>query len=69
MAFIPNRKFKKKYRQIFRRDPLSANLFLLLCEMAGHSGEVVLPSDPKAIDQELSSLMQARFQDPEGWQL
>lgn len=69
MAFIPNRKFKKKYRQIFRQNPLSANLFLLLCELAGPDGEVILPEDPGAIDQELASLMRARFKDPEGWQL
>jgi hypothetical protein len=69
MAFILNHKFKKKYRKLFRQDPLSANLFLLLCELAGPDGKVIFPKDPEAIDQELASLMQARFEDPHGWQL
>ena len=69
MAFTPNRKFKKKYRKLFRQDPLSANVFLLLCEMAGPDGKVILPEDPGAIDKELASLIQARFENPHGWQL
>ncbi len=69
MAFNFNKKFRKKYQRIFKKDPLSANLFLLLCELAGPDGKVILPKDPGAIDQELASLMQARFEDPHGWQL
>jgi hypothetical protein len=69
MSFQLNRRFRKKYRQIFRKDPLAANLFLLLCELAGPDGKVILPADPRAIDRELASLMQARFEDQEGWQL
>lgn len=69
MVATLNRKFRKEYRKIFKKDPLAANLFLLLFELAGPDGKIVLPNDPKAIDKELSSLMQARYEDPEGWQL
>ena len=69
MSFQPNRKFRKKYERLFKQDPLSANLFLLLCELAGPEGKVILPEDPRAMDQELQALFTARFEDPEGWQL
>ncbi len=69
MSFEPNRRFKKRYRQIFRKDPMAANLFLLLCELAGPEGKVTLPEDPRAIDRELAALMTARFENPEAWQL
>jgi hypothetical protein len=69
MAFNPNNRFRKRYRRIFRKDPLTANLFLLLAELAGPDGKVILPADPRSIDRELASLMTARFEDPEGWQL
>lgn len=66
---FPDRRLKKKYRQIFKKDPLSANIFLLLYELAGPDGRVALPKNPEEIDRELASLMQARFQDPRGRQL
>jgi hypothetical protein len=69
MAFETNTKFRKRYRNLFKKDPLSANLFLLLCELAGPEGKVTLPEEPGAMDQELQALFAARFGDPEGWQL
>lgn len=69
MAFSPNRKFRKRYRSLFLKDPLTANLFLLLCEVAGPDGRVILPDDPEKVDQQLRDLMAARFKDPWGWQL
>ncbi len=69
MAFAPNRRFRKSYRKIFKKDPVAANLFLLLCELAGPDGEVILPNDPEKVDRELRDLMVARFEDLWGWQL
>lgn len=61
--FRPNRKFQKKYNCLFHKDPVAANLFLLLAEIANENGQVV--TDP----QELSRLMAARFKDPEALQI
>ena len=64
-----NKKFRKKYRNIFERDPLAANLFFLLCELAGPDGKVILPNNPEPTEQELRSLLIGRFEDPFQWQL
>lgn len=69
MTFNPNNKFRKRYRKIFKKDPTAANLFLLLCELAGPDGKVFLPGDPKAVETELQTLLAARFENPEEWQL
>ena len=61
--FTPNRRFRKRYDKIFRKDPLAANTFLLLCELANEKGRVM--TDP----EELAELMAARFEDPEAYQL
>ena len=58
MAFVPNRIFKRKYKRLFRKDPLAANTFLLLCELADEKGQV------ETNEQELADLMTARFNDP-----
>jgi hypothetical protein len=58
MIFKPNRKFKRKYKRLFKKDPLSANTFLLLCELADERGRV--ETNP----EELAELMEARFNDP-----
>ena len=63
MAFVPNRKFKKKYDRLFRKDPLAANTFLLLCELADNEGQV------ETNEGELAELIQARFEDPREYQL
>lgn len=56
--FKLNRKFRRKYDNLFKKDPLKANAFLLLCELANEKGEVI--TDP----EELLSLLVARFNDP-----
>jgi len=58
MAFKPNRSFKRKYDRIFKRDPVAANLFLLLAEMADEKGRVVTN------EVEIAPLMEVRFKDP-----
>lgn len=63
MAFKPNRKFKKEYDRIFRKNPGAANLFLLLAELANEKGEVV------SNEEELCVLMEARFNDYREYQL
>lgn len=63
MAFVPNRRFKRKYNRLFKKDPLAANTFLLLCELADEKGQV------KTNEQELADLMTARFSDPEEYAL
>jgi hypothetical protein len=63
MEFSPNRKFKKQYRRIFRRNPGSANLYLMLCELADRKGKV------KSDERELARLMAIRFSDLKARQL
>ena len=63
MAFVPNRKFKKKYDRLFKNDPGAANLFLLLCELSTENGQV------ETNENELAELIQARFNDPEEYAL
>jgi len=40
MAFQPNRKFKRDYDRLFKKDPMGANMFLLICEIADDKGQV-----------------------------
>jgi len=63
MNFKPNRKFRRRYDRLFKKDPMAANAFLLLCELADNNGQV--KTDP----EELAVLLAARFEDPEGYQL
>lgn len=63
MAFIPNRKFKRQYDRIFRKDPGAANLFLLLSELADERGQVVTD------EKQLAELMAERFEDFREYQL
>jgi hypothetical protein len=58
VVFVPNRKFKRKYNRIFKKDPLAANTFLLLCELADENGQV------QTSEEELAELMATRFNDP-----
>lgn len=58
MSFKPNRKFKKKYIKLFKENPMAANVFLLLCELADKRGEAITS------DEELAELMAVRFNDP-----
>jgi hypothetical protein len=68
-TLIPNRKFRETYRFLFLKDPITANLFLLLCELGVPDGKVILPVDPEEADRGLKDLMAVRFEDPYGWQL
>jgi hypothetical protein len=63
MTFKPNKKFKRKYKKLYKKDPLAANTFLLLCELADEHGQVVTN------EEELAELIAARFEDPGKYQL
>ncbi len=63
VAFVLNRKFKRGYDKLFKKDPLAANTFLLLCELADERGQV------ETSEEGLAQLIQARFEDPRGYQL
>jgi len=70
MTFKPNRKFKKKYDKLFKRDPLAANTFLLLCELANEKGQVRLAETSEGeVGEEVQKLLIARFNDPEEYAL
>ena len=56
--FQPNKKFQKEYDRIWKENPESANLFLLLAELADKKGLVENDSE------ELASLFDTRFNDP-----
>ncbi len=63
MAFVSNRRFKKKYDKLFKKDPLAANVFLLLSELADKKGEVTTN------EAEIAELMAIRFNDPSEYAL
>ena len=63
MPFKSNRKFKRKYNRIFKKDPVAANMFLLLCELANKKGEVMTD------ENELAKLFSARFNHPKEYAL
>ena len=67
MTFIPNRQFKRRYKKLFRTDPLAANVMLLLAELANDAGEIVFGNVDPAV--EIQKLMLARFDDPRAYQL
>lgn len=58
MTFKPNRKFKRKYNRTFKENPVAANMFLLLCELADKNGQV------ETNEEELAELFPARFNNP-----
>ena len=60
-----NRHFRRQYRRLFKQDPMGANLFMLLAELADERGQVHLGPDAEA---ELVVLMQARFENPAAFQ-
>ena len=62
-----NRKFRRDYNRIFKKDPAAANVFLLLAELADEKGKVNLSWPfPEA---EIQRLMAARFDDPKAYHL
>lgn len=63
--FKPNRRFKKKYDKLFKQDPVGANVFLLLAELADNKGRVKIQgSNEEEVAQEIQKLLVARFNDP-----
>lgn len=66
-GFKPNRKFKREYDHIFRKNPAAANVFLLLAELADEKGQIKFAWPfPEA---EIQRLMAARFDDPKAYHL
>jgi hypothetical protein len=63
---IPNRKFKREYSRLYRKDPLAANVFILLAEVANERGEVRFETPFPEV--EIQRLMVARFADPQAYQ-
>ena len=63
MKFKPNRRFKKDYDRLFKKDPMGANMLLLLCELADDKGQIVTN------EVEIAELMTVRFEDPEEYAL
>ena len=65
MTFKPNKRFKRKYNRLYKRDPLAANTLLLLAELANRKGEVRFEATTKeGIAEEIRKLLIARFNDP-----
>jgi len=58
-----NRKLRRDYDRLFRKNPLAANIYLLLYELADKKGQV------KTTEKELVDLMAARFEDPRRYSL
>lgn len=58
-----NRKLRRDYNRLFRKDPAAANLFLLLYELADENGTI------RVTEAEICSLMSSRFNDPKAYQL
>lgn len=70
MTFKINRKFKKEYDKIFKRDPIAANTFLLLAELADDQGRVKISgATEQDVAKEVRRLLIARFNDPEEYAL
>jgi len=63
MVFKPNEEFKKDYDRIFKENPRTANMYLLICELADEKGQV------KTNEQELADLMMVRFNNPREYAL
>lgn len=47
-TFTPSRHFRRQYDRVFRRDPLAANVLLLLSELADEKGAVAFGPQPGA---------------------
>lgn len=63
MTFEPNATFKRRYDRLFRQNPLGANVFLLIAELANDKGRV------ETTEEEIAALFNARFEDPKAYQL
>jgi len=65
--FRPNRKFKRDYDRISRKDPAAANVLLLLAELADDKGQIIFSSP--YTEAEIQRLMIARFECPLAYHL
>ena len=65
--FRPNRNFRRDYDRLYRKDPVAANMFLLLAELADEKGEVRF--ETPFPESEIQRLMTVRFNDPRAYQL
>jgi hypothetical protein len=65
--FTPNRRFRRAYDRLFRKDPVGANIFFMLAELANEHGEIRLVAPSPEI--EIQRLLEARFDDPRVYQL
>jgi len=54
---------KREYDRTFKKSPETANLFLLLTELADEKGQI------RTNEQELAELMSVRFEDCRAYQL
>jgi len=61
--FKPNRQFRARYDRTFEKNPMGANMLLLIAELANGRGHV------KTTEEELTALFNARFDDPKVYQL
>ena len=57
MVFKPNKRFRREYNRIYKKDPQAANLYLLMCELADQNGQV------RINEEVLAELMAERFED------
>jgi hypothetical protein len=62
-----NNRFRRDYDRAFKKDPLAANVMLLLYELADKNGQVRLDSPFPEV--EIQRLMTARFDNPRTYQL
>lgn len=67
MSFVPSRRFRRDYERTFSKDPVAANILLLLCELADERGQVRIDSPFPEV--EIQRLLAARFNDPRAYQL
>ncbi len=65
--FKANRRFKRDYDHLFKKDPAVANVFLLLAELADEKGEIKF--ETPFPETEIQCLMASRFDDPKAYQL
>jgi len=57
--FVPNGNFKRRYRSVFKKNPLAANMLLLLCELADERGDVRF--ETPSPERNLANMLLFRF--------
>ncbi len=64
-----NKAFRKDYKKLFKKDPISANMMLLFMDMADKNGRVIIDGNEEEQATQISNLMNSRFNDPTEYQL